>query len=66
MGVFTNSAGEIIAHTWSLPTSNYTKVSNGVTIVNPSWLSGIKSRVKLQGAVELVFGRLPAMAAVVP
>ncbi len=66
MGVFTNGAGEIIAHTWSLPTSSYTKVSNGQVIVNPSWLSGIKSRVKLQGACELVFGRLPALAPVVP
>jgi len=66
IGVFTNSAGEVIAHTWSLPTSSYTKVSKGVTIINPAWLSGIKSRVKLQGACELVFGRLPALAPVGP
>lgn len=66
IGVFTNAAGEIIAHTWSLPTSGYTKVSKGVTSVNPAWLSGIKSRVKMQAACELVFGRLPALAPVVP
>ena len=59
MGVFVNAAGEIIAHTWSLPTSSYTKVVNGVTVINSSWLSGIKSRMKLQTEVELVIGRLP-------
>lgn len=66
MGVFTNAAGEIIGHTWSLPTSNYLKTSKGVTMVNPSWLSGIKSRLKLQGGVELVIGRMPALAPIAP
>jgi len=66
MGVFINQAGEIIAHTWSLPTSNYTRLVNGVPVVTSGWLSGIKSRVKFQHATELVIGRLPAMAAIVP
>jgi hypothetical protein len=66
MGVFTNAAGEVIGHTWSLPTSSYTRTVNGVTSINPNWLSGIKSRIKLQGAVELVFGRLPVLPAIAP
>lgn len=66
MGVFVNAAGEVVGHTWSLPTSSYLKTTNGVTAVNPSWLSGIKSRLKKQAEVELVFGRLPVMAPVAP
>lgn len=66
MGVFINNAGQVIGHTWSLPTSNYTKVVNGVTVINSSWLSGIKSRLRKQADAELVFGRLPAMAPVAP
>lgn len=66
MGVFVNGSGEIIAHTWSLPSSSYTKISNGVLVVNPTWLSSIKSRVKMQNTVELVVGRLPALVPVVP
>lgn len=60
IGVFTDASGEIVAHTWSLPTSSYLKTKNGVTTVNSSWLSGIKSRLKLQSDVELAVGRLPA------
>lgn len=66
MGVFVNTAGEVLAHTWSLPTSAYLKTSGGVTSVNPSWLSGIKSRLKKQADVELVFGRMPVLPVVVP
>jgi hypothetical protein len=66
MGVFINGAGEIIAHTWSLPTSSYQSTKNGVTTVSSGWISGIKSRVKMQGEVELVIGRLPPMASIVP
>lgn len=62
MGVLINATGEIVAHTWSLPTSSYTTVKNGVTIVNPSWLSGLTSRLKFQTSRELVFGRLPPLA----
>lgn len=61
MGVLINAAGEIVAHTWSLPTSNYTTVKNGATIINPNWLSGLTSRLKFQTSRELVFGRLPAL-----
>ncbi len=66
MGVFANAAGEVVAHTWSLPTSSYLTTKNGVTSINSSWLSGIKSRLKKQADVELVFGRLPALAPIVP
>jgi hypothetical protein len=66
MGIFTDSQGHIIGHTWSLPTSSYLKTSKGVTTINPSWLSGIKSRIKLQADVELVIGRLPALTVVAP
>ncbi len=66
IGVFVNAAGNVIGHTWSLPTSNYLTTKNGVTSVNPSWLSGIKTRLKKQTDVELVFGRLPALPALAP
>ncbi len=66
MGVFINNAGEMIAHTWSLPTSSYTKLVNGAPVINSGWLGGIKSRVKFHNATELVIGRLPAMPAIVP
>lgn len=66
MGIFTDNQGLIIGHTWSLPTSSYLKTSKGVTTINPSWLSGIKSRIKLQADVELVIGRLPNLAVVAP
>ncbi|MCX6953263.1 MAG: hypothetical protein NTV51_14010 [Verrucomicrobia bacterium] len=62
IGVFVNASGAIIAHTWSLPTSNYLTTKNGVTSVNPSWLSGIKTRLKKQADFELVIGRLPVLA----
>jgi hypothetical protein len=68
MGVFVNASGNLVAHTWSLPTSNYLsydKVSKSY-VVSSGWLSGIKSRLKKQTDVELVFGRLPAMATVTP
>lgn len=62
IGVFTNASGEIIAHTWSLPTSNYLTTSkSGVTSVSGGWLSGIKSRLRWQAECELVVGRLPAL-----
>ena len=68
MGVFINASGQIIAHTWSLPTSNYLTYDKTLKqyVVSSGWLTGIKSRVQLQGAVELVIGRLPAMTAIVP
>ncbi len=66
MGVFANANGQVIGHTWSLPTSSYLKTKNGVTGVNPTWLSSIKSRLERQADIELVFGRLPALAPVVP
>ena len=59
MGIFADQAGNVLGHTWSIPTSSYLKTVNGVTQVNPSWLSAIKSRVQLQAQVETVFGRLP-------
>lgn len=63
IGVFVNAAGEILAHTWSLPTTAYLGVkSNGTTYVTSGWLSGIKSRLRMQvGDAELVFGRLPPL-----
>jgi hypothetical protein len=61
IGVFVNAAGHIIGHTWSLPTSSYLTTKNGVTTINTNWLSGIKTRLKKQADVELVFGRLPAL-----
>ena len=63
IGVFVNAAGEVLAHTWSLPTSAYLGVkSNGTPYVTSGWLSGIKSRLRTQvGDAELVFGRLPAL-----
>jgi hypothetical protein len=68
MGVFVNSGGNVIGHTWSLPTSNYLTYSSTLKayIANPSWLSGIKTRLKKQADVELVFGRLPALSPVLP
>lgn len=58
MGVLVNASGAVVAHTWSLPTSNYLTKKNGVWVVNPSWLSGLNSRLQFQTSRELVFGRL--------
>jgi hypothetical protein len=68
MGVFVNANGTVIAHTWSLPTSNYLTYDKVLkaNVINPSWLGGIKTRVKKQADFELVFGRLPALNAVNP
>lgn len=66
MGVFINQAGEIIAHTWSLPASSYPRLVNSAPVVTSGWLSGIKSRVRFQHATELLIGRLPALPAIVP
>jgi hypothetical protein len=62
IGVLVDAGGAIVAHTWSLPTSSYLTKKNGVWVVNPSWLSGLNSRLKYQTSRELVFGRLPALS----
>jgi len=61
IGVFVNASGAVIGHTWSLPTSSYLTTKNGVATINPSWLSGIKTRLKKQADVEMVFGRMPVL-----
>lgn len=58
IGVLVDSTGAVVGHTWSLPTSNYLTKKNGVWVPNPSWLTGLTSRLKLQTTRELVFGRL--------
>lgn len=61
MGVFADANGQVIGHTWSLPTSSYLRTKNGITTINPTWLKSIKSRLTKQTHTELVFGRLPVM-----
>lgn len=44
---------QIVAHTWTLPDSDYVLAKNG-------WTQGVNSRAKIQGSGwELAFGRLP-------
>ena len=51
MGVLVNPQMEIVAHTWSLPTSDFQTSPN-------AWLSGLHNRLKTQQVRELVIGRL--------
>ncbi len=60
MGVLVDREGNLLGHTWSLPSSPYWKTVNGVTGVNPAWLAGIASRLEKQALLEVVMGRLPA------
>ncbi len=60
IGVLVNkTTHEIVAHTWSLPDNDYVAAKN-------AWTQGVNSRAKLQNAMELVFGRLPADLPVQP
>jgi hypothetical protein len=58
MGVLVNANMEVVAHSWSLPTSgNY----SGTTSQKNSWLTSLHNRLKDQtatGGREMVFGRL--------
>ena len=58
MGVLVNANMEVVAHTWSLPTSgNY----YGETSQKNSWLTSLHNRLRDQtepGGREMVFGRL--------
>ncbi|HKQ72240.1 MAG TPA: hypothetical protein VJ810_00835 [Blastocatellia bacterium] len=58
MGALVNANMEVVAHTWSLPTSgNY----YGSTSQQNSWLTSLHSRLRDQtapGGREMVFGRL--------
>ena len=58
MGVFADANGQVLGHTWSLPTSSFWKIVNGQPVINPTWLKSIKERLEKQAATELVFGRL--------
>ncbi len=51
MGIFLDTHGKIVGHTWDLSPSN--PGSQG-------WINGMNSRLKLQAEREMVFGRLPA------
>jgi hypothetical protein len=66
MGVFADANGNVIGHTWSIPSSSYLKTKNGVTTINPTWLSSIKGRLEMQATMELVFGRLPVLSPIAP
>ncbi len=66
MGVFADANGNVIGHTWSLSTSSYWKIVNGQSVINPTWLKSMKSRLTKQTETELVFGRLPVLAPVAP
>lgn len=66
MGVFADANGNVIGHTWSIPSSSYLKTKNGMTTINPTWLSSIKGRLEKQATMELVFGRLPVLSPIAP
>ena len=53
MGLFLDANGNIVGHTWSLPSSDYTTKQS-------SWIKSINSRLKLQADRTMVVGRLPA------
>ncbi len=54
MGILVDANFEIVAHTWSIPTSDYVTHTD-------SWLDSLHGRLKLQNEREMVIGRIPAM-----
>ena len=66
MGGFANANGNVIGHTCGLSSSSDWKIVNGQPVINPTWLKSIKGRLTKETDTELVFGRLPVLASVVP
>ncbi len=66
MGGFANANGNVIGHTCGLSSSSDWKIVNGQPVINPTWLKSIKGRLTKETDTELVFGRLPVLAPVVP
>ena len=51
MGIFLDTSGNIVGHTWSLPNSGFG---------SQQWLNQIANNIRLQSDRYMVFGRLPA------